>query len=126
MLSDDEHQALREIERRMRSESPELVRLFLGEEAQVPENARHRARARALLAAAAITGCLLLGPRLLTEAEVRSQQRSPLPRTAAFDTTVAPRADPVSFPATMTTLIEVADEPAVSSTAGATPLSRAA
>ena len=36
---------------------------------------------------------------MLTEAEVRTQQRAPLPRTAAFDTTIARRADPVSGPA---------------------------
>ena len=80
MLSDDQDQALREIARRLRWESPELVRLFNGEEPQAPENARQRARVKAMLGAAAITGCVLLGPRLLTEAEVRSRQRAPLPR----------------------------------------------
>ncbi|WP_006240962.1 DUF3040 domain-containing protein [Mycolicibacterium tusciae] len=108
MLSDDEHQALREIARRMRWESPELVRLLGSEEPQVTDIARQRARTRALLAAAAITGCVLLAPRTLTETEVRSRQRAPLPRTAAFDTTIARRTDPVLRPAALSALIEVA------------------
>ena len=50
-----------------------------------------------LLAAAAIKGLMLLGrQRLLTEAEVQTQQRVPLPRAASFDTTIARRADAVS------------------------------
>ena len=83
MLSDDELQALREIERRLRWESPELVRLFNSQEPQPATNHRQRARARVLLAAAAITGLVQLGPRMLNEAEIRTQQRVPLPRTAA-------------------------------------------
>ena len=54
MLSDDELQALRDIERRPRWESPELVRLFNSQEPQPATNHRQRARTRVLLAAAAI------------------------------------------------------------------------
>ena len=46
---------------------------------------------------------------MLTEAEVRTQQRVPLPRTASFDTTIARRADPVSGPVAVTAPIEVVD-----------------
>ena len=56
MLSDDELHALREIERRLRWESPELVQLFNSQEPQPATNHRQRARNRVLLAAAAITG----------------------------------------------------------------------
>ena len=52
-----------------------------------------------LVAAAALTGLALLGPRMLNEAEVRTQRRPPLPRTAPTDSTIAGRADPVSGPA---------------------------
>src|SRR4051812_11302047 len=78
MLSDDEIQALREIERRLRWHSPELVRLFDSVEPQPEAKHRQRARARGLLAAAAVTGVALLGPRMLNEAEVRTQRRQPL------------------------------------------------
>jgi hypothetical protein len=90
VLSDDELQALRDIERRLRWESPELVRLFNSQEPQPTANHGQRARSRALLAAAAIKGLVLLGPRMPTEAEIRTQQRAPLPRTAAFDTRNCP------------------------------------
>ena len=40
---------------------------------------------------------------MLNEAEVRTQQRAPLPRTAPPDTTIARRADPVSGPAAPST-----------------------
>ena len=94
MLSDDEIQALREIERRLRWHSPELVRLFDSVEPQ--QATKYRQRASALLAAAAVTGLALLGPRMLNEAEVRTQRRQPLPRTALADSVIAGRADPVS------------------------------
>jgi Protein of unknown function (DUF3040) len=82
MLNDDEIQALRELERRLRWHSPELVHLFDSEEPQQATKHRQRASARALLAAAAVTGMALLGPRMLNEAEIRTQRRQPLPRTA--------------------------------------------
>lgn len=126
MLSDDELQALRDIERRLRWESPELVRLFNSQDPQPETNHRQRARARVLLAAAALTGLTLIGPRMLTEAEVRTQQRAPLPRTAPSDTTIARRTDPVSGPAALTAPIEVADTLVAPSTIVATPLCRAA
>ncbi|PEG41145.1 hypothetical protein CQY20_05700 [Mycolicibacterium agri] len=75
MLSDKERNALDEIERQLRWSSPELVRLFSGEEPLPPT--RRRARFRVLLAAAALTALILLGPRTPTEAELRSQHRRP-------------------------------------------------
>jgi hypothetical protein len=45
-------------------------------------NHRHGLKTRLLLGAAAITGSVQLGPRLLTEVEVRIRQRAPEPRTA--------------------------------------------
>jgi hypothetical protein len=126
VLSDDELHALREIERRLRWESPELVQLFNSQEPQPATNHRQRARNRVLLAAAAITGLMLLGPRMLTEAEVRTQQRVPLPRAASFDTTIARRADPVSGPVAVTAPIEVVEIAVAPSTVVVTPLCRAA
>ena len=126
MLSDDELQALREIERRLRWESPELVRLFNSAEPQPATNHRQRARTRVLLAAAALTGVALLGPRMLNEAEVRTQQRAPLPRTAPADTATARRADPVSGPAALAGPVEGVDIFLAPSTMFATPLCRAA
>jgi hypothetical protein len=96
MLSDDELHALRDIERRLRWNSPELARLFDSIEPQQATNHRKRARTRALLAAAALTGLTLLGPRLLNEAEVRTQRRRPLPRTAPAGSAITERANPVS------------------------------
>jgi hypothetical protein len=46
---------------------------------------------------------------MLTEAEVRTQQRVPLPRTVSFDTTIARRADLVSGPVAVTAPIEVVE-----------------
>ncbi len=124
MLSDDELHALREIERRLRWQSPELVQLFNSQEPQPAKNHRQRARTRALLAAAAIKGLVLLGPRMPTEAEIRTQQRAPLPRTAPFDPTITRRTDPVSAPAAPTA--PIANTLAAPSTILTTPLCRAA
>ncbi len=107
MLSDDEIQALRDIERRLRWHSPELVRLFDSIDPQQATNHRQRARARVLLAAAAVTGAALLGPRMLNEAEVRTQRRQLLPCTARADS--AGPADPVSGTASSTGPVEVVD-----------------
>lgn len=96
MLSDDELHALRDIERRLRWNNPDLIRLFDSAEPQQATNHRKRARTRALIAGAALTGLTLLGPRLLNEAEIRTQRRRPLPRTAPADSAIAERADPVS------------------------------
>lgn len=89
MLSDDELQALRDIERRLRWHSPQLVQLFNSVEPQPATDHRQRARTRVLLAAAALTGMALLGPRMLNETEIRTQRRAPLPHTAAADTATA-------------------------------------
>ena len=121
MLSEDEIQALREIERRLRWHSPELVRLFDSVEPQPEAKHRQQARARALLAAAAVTGVALLGPRMLNEAEVRTQRRRPLPRTAPADSVIAGRADPVSGTAVSTGPVEVVDILLAPSTTHATP-----
>jgi hypothetical protein len=126
VLSDDELRALREIERRLRWASPELVQLFNSQEPQPETNHRQRARTRVLLATAALTGLTLIGPRMLTEAEVRTQQRRPLPRTASFDTTIARRADPVSGLFAVTDPIEVVDISVAPSPIATTPLCRAA
>jgi hypothetical protein len=53
VLSDLELDALREIERRLRWNSPELIRLFNSVAPQPAKPHRKRARTRALVAAAA-------------------------------------------------------------------------
>ena len=105
MLSDDELHALRDIERRLRWHNPELVRLFNGLEPQPEANHRQRARTRMIFAAAALTGLTLIGPRMLTEAEIRAQQRRPLPQTAPSATTRG--AGPVCGPASAGALVAV-------------------
>ena len=99
MLSDDELQALRDIERRLRWHSPELVQLFNSVEPQSETTHRQRARTKVLLAAAALTGIALLGPRMLNETEIRTQRRAPLPHTAPADNATARGTDPASGPA---------------------------
>jgi hypothetical protein len=96
VLSDDELQALRDIERQLRWHSPELVQFFNSAHPQPQTNPRQRARTRTLLAAVALTGMTLLGPRMLNETEVRTQKRAPLPHTAPAHTAAARRIDPVS------------------------------
>lgn len=126
MLSDHELQALREIERRLRWQSPELVRLFNSDELHSVKNHRQRAKARVLLAAAALTGLTLIGPRMLNEAEVRTQQRAPLPRTAPSDTAIARRTEPISRSAALSAPVEGVEIVVGPSTIFATPLCRAA
>jgi Protein of unknown function (DUF3040) len=121
MLSDDELHALRDIERRLRWNSPELVRLFDSIEPQQATNHRKRARTRALIAAAALTGLTLRGPRLLNEAEVRTQRRRPLPRTAPAHSAIAGRAGPGSRTAAPTGPVRVVDIFLAPSTIVATP-----
>lgn len=96
MLSDHELQALRDIERRLRWTSPELIRLFDGMGPPSDENRRKPARIRALLAAFAVAGLTFRGPRMLNEAEAEAsaQQRPPLPRTPPPETIVARRIAP--------------------------------
>jgi hypothetical protein len=97
VLSDFELDALREIERRLRWESPELIRLFNSEQSQAAKNPpRKRARTRVVVAAAVFAALTLLGPRMLNDAEVSAQQRRPMPRTARPDPTIAGRTGPVT------------------------------
>lgn len=124
MLSEDELQALRDIERRLRWESPELVRLFSNAETPPTTDRSQRARTRVLLAAAALTGLALLGPRPLNEAEVRTRRRRPPPRTVPVDTVIAERADPVSGPVASAVPIAVVDIFLGAPTVVVTPLCR--
>ena len=79
MLSDHELDALRDIERRLRWDSPELARLFSTVEPPPPRSRRKRARAKLLVAAAVFTGMALRGPRMLNEAvEVAAEKNSTL------------------------------------------------
>jgi hypothetical protein len=126
VLSDDELRGLREIERRLRRHAPELVRLFNGHEPQLAKIRRQLARARVLLATCAITGVVQLGPRVLTETEVRTRQRAPRPRTARFRTTVVRRTEPVSGPAALSAPIAVADIRVAPRPTVTTPLCRTA
>jgi hypothetical protein len=121
VLSDDELQALRDIERRLRWHSPRLVQLFNSVEPQPAANHRQRARTKVLLAAAALTGIALLGPRMLNETEIRTQRRAPLPHTAEADTATARRIDPVSGPAAPAGPVAVVDICLAPSTMFATP-----
>jgi hypothetical protein len=121
MLSDDESQALCEIERRLRWHSPELARLFDSHKPQLKAHHRQRATARALLAAAAIKGLVLLGPRMLTEAELRTKRRRPLPRTAPAESATAGRAGPVSGTAAPVGPVAVVDMFRLPPTIVATP-----
>jgi hypothetical protein len=121
VLSDHELAALRDIERRMRWESPELFRLFNSVEPQQATDHRKRARTRVLMAAAAVTGLALLGPRMLNEAEVRTQRRAPLPRTAPADSAIAGLADPVPGTAAPAGPVGVVDIFLAPSTIVATP-----
>ncbi|MGH3677773.1 MAG: DUF3040 domain-containing protein [Mycobacterium sp.] len=92
MLSESERETLRDIERRLRWHSPELVRLFNSTWPQVETNRHQRARTRVLVAGAALVGLMLRGPRMLNEAEASAQQRPPLPRISRPATIVSPRA----------------------------------
>jgi Protein of unknown function (DUF3040) len=121
VLSDDELQALRDIERRLRWHSPQLVQLFNSVEPQSETTHHQRARTRMILAAAALTGLTLLGPRMLNETEIRTQRRAPLPHTAEADTPTARRTDPVSGPAAPAGSVAIVDTCLAPSTMFATP-----
>lgn len=56
---------------------------------------RKRVRVRVLLAAAALTGLVVLWPRTLNDAQVRAQKIPPPPRTPSNDTHVTRRRGPV-------------------------------
>ena len=122
MLSDDELQALCDIERRLRWHSPELVQLFNSVEPQSETTHHQRARTKVRLAAAALTGLTLLGPRMLNETEIRTQRRAPLPHTAEADNATANRrTDPDSGPAAPAGPVAVVDICLAPSTMFATP-----
>jgi hypothetical protein len=121
VLSDDELQALRDIEHRLRWHSPELVQLFNSVEPQPQTTHNQLARTKVLLAAAALTGLTLLGPRMLNETEIRTQRRAPLPHTAEADNATARRTDPVSGPAAPAGPVAVVDICLAPSTMFATP-----
>ena len=70
MLSDHKFQALGEIERRLGWDSRESTRFFSTVEPPSTKSRRKRARARMLVAAAVFAGMVLIGPRMLTEAEI--------------------------------------------------------
>lgn len=91
MLSDHDLAMLRDIERRLRAESPSLARLLNSVETRSATGQRKRARMRALGAAAAFAGLAFLGPRMLSEAEVRAQRRPPLPRRVLCDSSAEMR-----------------------------------
>jgi hypothetical protein len=107
VLTDHELDALREIERRLWWESPELIRLFKSVEPQPAKPHRKRARTRVLVAAAAFAGLTLLGPRMLNVAEVSAQQRRPLPRTAPPNPTITGRTRPASAVTAPVAVIDV-------------------
>jgi hypothetical protein len=109
VLSENEVQALRDIERRLRWESPGLVRLFGNGKPPSATIHTQRARIRVCLAAAALTGLALLGPSPLSEAEVRTRRRRPPPRSAPADTAIFERAEPLSGPAGPSAPIPVVD-----------------
>jgi hypothetical protein len=70
VLSEHERETLRDIERRLRWESPQLVRLFTSTDPAPVHDRGKRAPTRALIVAALVAGLTLLGPRMLSEAEV--------------------------------------------------------
>ena len=77
MLSDHKLEALGDIERRLGWDSRELTRFFSTVEPPSAKSRRKRARARMLVAAAVLAGVVLLGPRMLTEAEVKTRKSPP-------------------------------------------------
>ncbi len=99
VLSDRELHALRDIERRLWWQSPDVVGPFNSGQPGPAKDHRNRARA-AFVAAAVFAALALLGPRMLNEAEVSALKSSPLPWASPPDTTIAGRTDPVSWPAT--------------------------
>ena len=124
----DELHALREIERRLRWESPELVRLFNSHGAAARDESPSAGEDQSAAGRGRDHGIGLLGPRMLNEAEVRTQQRAPLPRTAVASTpTIRPPGRSLSSgPVAVTAPIEAVEIAVAPSTGCATPLCRAA
>lgn len=105
MLDHHELGMLRDIERRLRWESPGLARLL--NSAQPHPERRKRARMRMAGASAAFAGLALLGPRILSEAEVRARRRPPLPRRMLCDTTAENRTGPVAVSTSRSTAVDL-------------------
>jgi Protein of unknown function (DUF3040) len=89
VLSDRELDALRDIERRLRWESPELTRLFGDGRLPDDPDRRKRMRSRISIAAAALSGLALLGPRALDETDGEAHNLPPLTRTSPPEVTGA-------------------------------------
>lgn len=106
MLSDHKLQPLGHIERRLRWVSPRLAPFFSAME--TPPVKSRRKRARMLVVAAMFAGMALLGPRMLTEAEVKTRRSPPLPRTSPPVTTVALPKSRFANPAAVTSSVAVA------------------
>lgn len=86
MLDNRERQLLFEIERRLLIDDPELVRSFGA--APQPRPAEHGQGIDMITTVAGLTLCvvLLMGPRLLTEAEIATRRSAVPPRVAAETT----------------------------------------
>ena len=81
MLSDDERNALCEIEQRLLASSPTLVRVFHGVTPRPPFHRSVRVRLRVLVLAVTFGVFALRGPRVFNEAEITVRKSSPTPRT---------------------------------------------
>ncbi|MFD9669017.1 DUF3040 domain-containing protein [Rhodococcus sp. NPDC059968] len=81
MLSDEERNALCEIEQRLLASSPALVRAFHGVTPRPPYDRSVRVRLRVLVLAVTFGMFALLGPRVFNEAEITIRKSSPTPRT---------------------------------------------
>ena len=122
MLSDDELQALRDIERRLRWESPELVRLFEQRGATAGDGSQSAGEDQS---AAGRGRAHRVGATGTTPAQRGRSPDSEAPAAAAdraVDTAIADRADPVSGPAAPAAPIAVVDIFLGAPTVVATPL----
>lgn len=106
MLSEDGLESVRDIGRRLRWDRTKLPQLVDGTESQLATSRRRRAHAKMLVAAVAFAGLTLLGPRLLSETEVKIRKTPPPPRTSPPAPNVAPLPDPA---ATATSSVSVVD-----------------
>jgi hypothetical protein len=81
VLSDDERNALCEIEQRLLASSPTLVRVFHGVTPRPPYDRSVRVRLRVLVLAVTFGVFALRGPRVFNDAEITVRKSSPTPRT---------------------------------------------
>jgi hypothetical protein len=102
MRSDDIPAATRDIMRRLGWDKTKLVHLFGNSEPRLATGRRKPARTRTLVAAVAFAGLVILGPRILSEREIKVKKTPPLPRTSPA-TNVAVPPDVVSGPAALVT-----------------------